>query len=156
MMCLVIYSQVGAGGMVPLDERTESYLEETLSRLKGLGITHILCLAEGLCIFPDEFEYLQLRIADRCTEEENSLMMTYFPDAFNFIESALSTRGKVFVHCNAGMSRSPTIVVSYLMKKNKWTYEQAVRHVRSIRKCATTHAFESSLLSLEKLLSLET
>jgi hypothetical protein len=47
--------------MVPLDERTAAFTAGVHAELKADGITHILCLAEGLECFPGAFEYLQVR-----------------------------------------------------------------------------------------------
>ena len=43
-------------------------------------------------------------------------MWKYFETAFEFIEANLSD-GKVFVHCFAGVSRSPSMIFAYLIYK---------------------------------------
>jgi protein-tyrosine phosphatase len=40
---------------------------------------------------------------------------------------------KVVVHCEVGMSRSPTIVISYLMKYQNMTLREAYNHVKKRR-----------------------
>nr|XP_033784021.1 phosphatidylglycerophosphatase and protein-tyrosine phosphatase 1 [Geotrypetes seraphini] len=39
----------------------------------------------------------------------------------------------VYIHCKAGRSRSPTMAAAYLIMVNKWSPQQAVRHIASIR-----------------------
>ncbi len=41
----------------------------------------------------------------------------FFEEAFAFIDLARRDRSGVLIHCHAGVSRSPTIAVAYLMKR---------------------------------------
>jgi protein-tyrosine phosphatase len=50
---------------------------------------------------------------------------TILPAAFDFIDQQL-LHTNILVHCIAGVSRSPTVVAYYLMKKNNWNYETAL------------------------------
>jgi len=34
------------------------------------------------------------------------------------------------IHCAAGLSRSPTFTISFLMKENKWSFEDTLRYVK--------------------------
>jgi protein-tyrosine phosphatase len=44
------------------------------------------------------------------------------------------SRGRnVFVHCYAGISRSASIIIAYLIKYNQMTYYSAYKHLHSIR-----------------------
>ena len=52
---------------------------------------------------------------------------------FFFADNARDNGGKVLVHCHAGISRSATVCIAYLMYKNNFTLEQAFDHVRSRR-----------------------
>jgi len=55
-------------------------------------------------------------------------------DACSFIESGLAQNdGCVFVHCNAGVSRAPTIVIGYLIKCKGMHPEQALQLVKEKR-----------------------
>ena len=41
--------------------------------------------------------------------------------------------GSVLVHCAAGVSRSASIVIAYLMRIKGWTYAEAFSYVKSKR-----------------------
>lgn len=64
-------------------------------------------------------------------------LQNYFPVCFKFIEQNSSVDGgRVLVHCNAGVSRSVSIVTAYLMSTKKLTVQQALDVVRSCRPSA--------------------
>lgn len=103
--------------------------------LKKKKVTHVLNAADGYVktgkIFYHDtpFEYCGCRMHDVPTEN----ISQYFYPAAEFIEKAVSQEGRVFVHCRAGVSRSATLVIAYLMiKKNKLAYD-AIRSVKLIR-----------------------
>ena len=52
-------------------------------------------------------------------------ILPILPEAVEFIDQALTNNGKVLVHCIAGVSRSASCVIAYLMAKNKMNYENA-------------------------------
>jgi hypothetical protein len=60
-------------------------------------------------------------------DSPKSNISQYFEEAFGFIEN---TSSAIIVHCKAGGSRSPTIVISYLMKKYNVPFEAAWKFVR--------------------------
>lgn len=41
----------------------------------------------------------------------------------------------ILVHCNAGISRSPAIIISYIMALQKISYDDAYNKVKNIRNC---------------------
>ena len=59
----------------------------------------------------------------------------YFDECCNFIENAVTNNGKVYVHCRCGYSRSPTIVIAYIMKKKQLHFNEALDFVSSKRPC---------------------
>jgi len=97
--------------------------------LASNGITHILNCAGLIHFFPEDFTYLRLPVYDIPECEINA----YFEQSFQFIENALTCNGKVFVHCNAGLSRAPSIVASYLMKKESIKLDIALKQIKEIR-----------------------
>lgn len=49
-------------------------------------------------------------------------LIAHFPNCFAFIDSAFQAGGKVLVHCVAGVSRSATVCIGYLMWKHGMSY----------------------------------
>ena len=94
--------------------------------LKKRGITHILMVGYLLHeFFPNDFIYANIEIED--DEREN--IFRYFYVCINFIE-----KSKVcYVHCQAGVSRSASIVIAYVMYKNKLNFEDAFEFVKEKR-----------------------
>ena len=78
--------------------------------------------------FPN-IEWIRLLIDD----DKDEKISQYFFEVHIIISKALAENKNVIVHCAAGMSRSPTLVIAYLMIENRWTYEEAYSYVRSRR-----------------------
>lgn len=57
----------------------------------------------------------------------------YFEETFQWINNAIINNGTILVHCQAGISRSPTIIIAYLMKRDKLKYKDAYLLVKDIR-----------------------
>ncbi len=57
----------------------------------------------------------------------------HFYTVHNIISNAIADKKNVIVHCAAGMSRSPTLVLAYLMIENKWCFEEAYNHIKAKR-----------------------
>ena len=108
-----------------------------LKNLTNAGITHIIVVGSGLSInFPDKFDYFQIEIND--VETEN--IYEHFQSAYNFIEKVIECKGKVFIHCKAGISRSSAITCSYLIKKYKIKYAEALKILRKGRQEASPNS----------------
>jgi dual specificity phosphatase 12 len=109
------------------------------------GITHIVTVFKGTlpADYYDRFEILSIEVDD----DEASDIIQYFPKANKFINDALFpdevdgflTKVKkphqtsVAVLCQAGMSRSPTILSAYLMKKYGLNVEQSLHAIQRKR-----------------------
>lgn len=74
----------------------------------------------------DGFTYHQIAVEDK--HEVN--MLECLPRAFAFIENAKAANEKILVHCHAGMSRSVTVVLAYLMKFEGFTLNNAYDYVK--------------------------
>lgn len=58
--------------------------------------------------------------------------------------------GRVLVHCRAGMSRSATIVIGYLMVSNRWDLKRSLHYVDACRFVQPNSGFMQFLIDLEK------
>lgn len=56
----------------------------------------------------------------------------YFSEISDLINKYLIDGKKILVHCMAGISRSPTIIIVYLMTHHQMTYESAYFKMASI------------------------
>lgn len=57
----------------------------------------------------------------------------FFKNSFHFIDKNRQAGNNVLVHCRAGISRSSTIVIAYLIQKDRLSFEDALQLVRSSR-----------------------
>ena len=76
----------------------------------------------------------------------------YIPKAVSWIKEVIADH-TVLVHCNAGIGRSPSIVVCYLHEIG-FGYEEAVRLVKTRRPDALPHRDLRSAIMLARRMSL--
>jgi len=62
-------------------------------------------------------------------DNQQKISFEIFDELYELIESYIKQDKTVLVNCFAGISRSSTIVIAYLMKKNKWSFEEAYEFV---------------------------
>jgi len=60
-------------------------------------------------------------------------LQQYFHSSIQFIKKAIEAGGSVFVHCYAGVSRSATIVIAYLMSEHNYEMYEAISFTKSKR-----------------------
>ncbi|MFT5319429.1 MAG: putative protein tyrosine phosphatase [Chlamydiales bacterium] len=78
---------------------------------------------------------------------------TWFKAAFDKIDECLKASGKVLIHCHEGISRSVTLTTAYLMKREGWSFDEAMKTVRSARdKASPNIGFVLLLKDYEELL----
>jgi len=101
-----------------------------LDALKQAGITHILIAAEECSArFPEQFTYKKVPIADSLQTNLGTCMEA----AVEYVREALGSGGKVLVHCTAGVSRSASLVIAFVMQEKQWGVAQTLSWVREKR-----------------------
>ena len=96
--------------------------------IKILGIKYILnCAAEIQKIdIADGVKYCHIKLTDSSDID----ITQFFDQAFSFIESARKRKEKILIHCKLGISRSPAIVIGYLIKYMGYSTESALSFLR--------------------------
>jgi protein-tyrosine phosphatase len=70
--------------------------------------------------------------------------------ALAFIDNALETGNSVLVHCAAGVSRSASVVIAYLMLKKNYSFDEAFSTTKRARPCISpNHGFLEQLQALD-------
>ena len=82
----------------------------------------------------------------------------YFDECHSFIDECICQKNKnIIIHCEAGVSRSSTIVISYLMKKNQMSFYEAFIFVRNKKpNIFPNFYFGKQLLEYEHKLGIKT
>ncbi|XP_053679768.1 serine-rich adhesin for platelets [Anopheles nili] len=118
------------------------------------GITHIVSIHDSPRRFHPDKHYLCVIAADK--PDQN--LSQYFSVCNDFIHSARLKEGNVLIHCLAGMSRSVTVAVAYIMAVTPLSWKEALKVVRAGRSIANPNLgfqnqlqdFESSKLQEER------
>ncbi|XP_017554250.1 uncharacterized protein si:dkey-175m17.7 [Pygocentrus nattereri] len=85
------------------------------------------------------------------TDNSKQNLRQYFEEVFEFIEEAHQSGRGVLVHCQAGVSRSATIIIAYLMKHTLMTMTDAYKYVRGRRPVVSPNLnFMGQLLEFER------
>jgi protein-tyrosine phosphatase len=83
-------------------------------------------------------------------DDQNEDIQLHFSTITNIIGSAINNGMNVLVHCAAGVSRSATLVLAYIMTENNMKFDDALAHVQKYRPEVEPNAgFQRRLYELE-------
>ena len=119
--------------------------------LAAQRITHILSAAWELApAFPTKFEYFHVKMSDKPDFD----LHKHLEVAVEFVHAAKEKGGRVLVHCYAGISRSASIVIAYLIKYHGLAFEAAMALCQQKRPQVKPNAgFQTKLGDFEKQLT---
>ena len=119
------------------------------SYLQSQNIRSVLTIGFDMDVnLPSDFTYLGIFALDSPKQD----LTQAFETSFNFIEQNRKYTN-VLVHCMAGVSRSTSLVLYYLMKKYGMSLDDAFNHTKSIRNVINPNpGFMNQLRNIEKTL----
>lgn len=126
-------------------------IEATENRdlMRQMGITRVLSVLDTFRYFPPfdpEIDHLKISLPDFA----QSQIISHIPEGLRFISDSQKSGRNVLVHCAAGVSRSASMVIAYIMVKYNYDYETAKKFVRERRRCIwPNEGFESQLRSMK-------
>lgn len=119
--------------------------------LAGKKITHVLnCAKEIPCTYNKKLIYKHIKGNDIPTFK----LLPYLHEAADFINEVVKSKGRVLVHCAAGISRSTTCLIAYFMKYRNTQLMPALQFIRTRRTIVRPNpGFMSQLQVFSKLLT---
>ena len=102
-----------------------------LKELKRANIKYILncaveCKNDNL---PKDIKELHLKLVD----EPEFNITKYFDQTNEYINKIRTAGGALLVHCKVGLSRSPTVIIAYLIKYYEFSVDSAIRFIKRKR-----------------------
>lgn len=129
----IMWDENGLDEIIPHLYLSNLYSAKNTHLIQKHQIKHIISISsEGKSI--PEYEnvnILFLNFKDGPSAKTNQ----YYGKTFNFIENAIQKKENVLVHCFGGVSRSPTIVAAYLIRKFGYTVREALNWIHNKRPC---------------------
>ncbi|KAG5831526.1 hypothetical protein ANANG_G00304620 [Anguilla anguilla] len=128
--------------------------------LSQLGITHVVNAAAGPHrINTDPQVYADVAIEYRGVEAADNAgfdLRPFFHPTAEFIQKRCPKKAsKVLVHCGAGISRAPSMVLAYLMICEDLTLVEAINAIEKHRHVFPNEGFLDQLRHLDTTLSLQ-
>ncbi|KAL4233777.1 Dual specificity protein phosphatase 16 [Mactra antiquata] len=112
-------------------------------------ITYVLNVSTT-CMKPSfipDGHFLRIPVNDNYSAK----LLPYFEQAFQFLDKVREANGCCLVHCLAGISRSPTLAIAYIMKYLNMSSDDAYRYVKDKRPTISPNFnFLGQLLEFEK------
>lgn len=119
------------------------------------NVTHVLNVSSRPTIHENLQRFTCLDILMKDSHNQN--LLENLPNALRFIEDVRLMNGKIFVHCQAGMSRSVSVVMAYMIWTQHMTSIDAFEMILNYRSCAGPNLnFMGQLMMFHKSLPVDT
>lgn len=115
-------------------------------QLRANNISHIISIHDTARKLHEDKQYLCIQASD--TPGQN--LTQFFSQSNDFIHAARIDGGSVLIHCLAGVSRSVTIAVAYVMSVTSLNWRESLKAVRGARSIANPNfGFQKQLQEYE-------
>ena len=119
-----------------------------INNLKKENISKVLTVTDNRAPHYNKEDKINQRII-KVSDTMGTNIIKHFGECLRFIEGD----DKILIHCIAGQSRSATIVIAFIMWKQKLSFEEAFNLVNGKRKVVNPNfGFIAQLKIFEKLL----
>ena len=125
------------------------------SLLSKLGISHVVQLgnaseiADLYRVDSDKFVIHRILVEDSVRDHMTPALLDF---ALNFIAESLCSGGRVLVHCRAGVSRSSSVVIAFLVRERGMGVKEARIFVKQRRPCICPNStFQKDLVDYAKV-----
>ncbi|NWH73697.1 DUS4 phosphatase, partial [Piaya cayana] len=141
------HDQGGPVEILPFLYLGSAYHAARRDMLDALGITALLNVSSDCPNhFEGHYQYKCIPVEDNHKADISS----WFMEAIEYIDAVKECCGRVLVHCQAGISRSATICLAYLMMKKRVKLEEAFEFVKQRRSIISPNfSFMGQLLQFE-------
>lgn len=102
-----------------------------LERLRRHNITYVLNVTAHVPQYWHAHGIRYKRIPASDSAQQN--LKQYFEEAIEYIDDARQNGACVLIHCHAGVSRSATITIAYILKHTKMAMSDAYKYVKGKR-----------------------
>ena len=100
--------------------------------LKNLNITHVLTI-EDRGLDCSHYKVLEKYKFKQLADMQNCNILDVLEECLEFIDDAVRESKNILVHCFMGMSRSATLVIAYIMAREKQSVKKTLDQVRKKR-----------------------
>ena len=87
--------------------------------------------------YDPSWKYTEYTASD---DPEYNILAEHLDDFVAFMDECRAEKRRVLVHCVAGINRSATLCIAYLVIREKMTLSEAVRHCFAARPCILTNS----------------
>ncbi|XP_028654116.1 dual specificity protein phosphatase 2 [Erpetoichthys calabaricus] len=142
-----LYDQGGPVEILPFLFLGSAHHSSHREALRSLRITAVLNVSSSCPnLFENELQYKCIPVEDSQAADISS----WFAEAIEFIDSVKNNGGRVLVHCQAGISRSATICLAYLIQSWRVRLDEAFDFVKQRRGVISPNlGFMGQLLQFE-------